>query len=141
MASANLEFVRSIYVAWERGDFSSAEWMDPDIEWVIPDGPAPDRWEGPAEMAHAMGDVLSAWEDFHFVAEEYRELDNERILVLDRNSGRGKTSGLEIGQTRAEGAQLFHIRGGKVIRLLSYWDRERALTDLGLTSEAGSVRS
>ena len=115
--------------------------MDPDIEWVIPDGPAPGRWKGPAEMAHAMGDVLSAWEDFHFVAEEYRELDNERILVLDRNSGRGKTSGLEIGQTRAEGAQLFHVRGGKVIRLLSYWDRERALADLGLASEAGSARS
>jgi hypothetical protein len=36
---------------------------------------------------------------------------------------------------RTNGARLFHIRDGNVTRLLVYFDRERALADLGLDPE------
>jgi ketosteroid isomerase-like protein len=49
-----------------------------------------------------------------------------------RNIGRGKASGLELGQVRTDAANLFHIRDGKVTRLVTYFDRTRALADLGL---------
>ena len=41
MSQENLETLRSIYAAWERGDFGSIEWAHPEIELVNDDGPAP----------------------------------------------------------------------------------------------------
>lgn len=124
--------MRSIYEAWERGDFSSSEWADDDIELVIADGAEPASHRGLAAMAGAWREVLTAWEDLRVEAEEYRELDDERVLVLTRNTGRGKTSGLELGRMHTRGANVFVVGAGKVTRLVAYWDRERALADLGL---------
>jgi ketosteroid isomerase-like protein len=131
--------VRSIYAAWERGDFSSIDWAHPDIEFVIADGPEPGSWTGVAGMTEGFRSMASAWKNLRGEAEEYRELDDERVLVLTRRGGRGKTSGLDLGQVRAKSAQLFHVRGGKVTRLVTYWDRDRALPEFGLARERGSA--
>jgi ketosteroid isomerase-like protein len=136
--SENLDLVRSIYAVWERGDFSSAslapasEWAHPEVEYVIADGPSPGRWTGVTGMTEGWREFVSAWENLHAEVVEYRELDNERILVFATVKGRGKTSGLELGQTQARVAQLFHLRDGKVTKLVLYLDRDRALADLGL---------
>jgi ketosteroid isomerase-like protein len=130
--SENLDLVRSIAAAWKRGDYGSVEWADPEIEWVIADGPAPGTWTGVAGMAEGWRDVLGAWESLRGEVEAYRELDADRVLVLFRYGGRGKTSGLELGQVGAKSAQVFHVRDGKVTRLVTYWVRDRALADLGL---------
>jgi ketosteroid isomerase-like protein len=135
--SANLDLVRSICAEWERGDFGSADWAHPDIEFVIADGPDPGSWTGLVGMAEALRSILSVWDGLRGEAEEYRELDAERVLVLSRRSGRAKTSGLELGQMRTKGAQLFHVRSGRVTRFVTYWEVERALADLGLAAEAG----
>jgi ketosteroid isomerase-like protein len=135
MASSSVELVRSIYADWARGDFSSADWAHPDIEWVIADGPAPGTSTGLAGMAGSFRDFATAWADYRVEVDEYRELDDERVLVLVNYSGRGRTSGLELGQMRARQAQLLHVRDGRVTRFVSYWDRDRALADLGLDPE------
>jgi ketosteroid isomerase-like protein len=127
--SENLDLVRSIYADWERGDFSSARWAYPEIEYVVADGPDPGRWIGLVSMAAAWRNILRAGEDVRTEAEEYRELNGERVLVLTRMVGRGKTSGLPIS---TDGANVFQIRDGKVVRLGTYWDRDRALAYLGL---------
>ena len=135
MASANVELVRSIFAAWERGKFDSADWADPDIEFVRADGPAPGSWRGFMNIAGAMRESLSAWENFRPKAEEYRELDGERVLVFITVGGRGKRSGVDVALLRARGAELFHLRAGKVTRIVTYHDRERALADLDLAPE------
>jgi ketosteroid isomerase-like protein len=138
VTSANLELVRSLYPAWARGDWRSVEWADPEIEFVGADGPTRGSAKGLAGVAQMWREFLEAWEQWRVEPEEYRELDEERVLVLINLSGRGRTSGLEVDRVRAKGANVFHIRAGKVTRLVIYWDRDRALADVGLAAESDS---
>ena len=97
--SENLDLVRSIYAAWERGDFGSANWADPAIEYVQVEGPARGSWTGLAGMAEAC----------RVEARECRELDAERVLVFTRVSGRGKASGLDLGSDSPPRRRLARI--------------------------------
>jgi ketosteroid isomerase-like protein len=133
--SQNVRLVRSLFEAWGRGDFGAADWADPEIEYVVPDGPSPGSWRGLRGGEQYLRQYLSAWDGYHVSAEGYRDVDAERVLVLVRRHGRGKTSGLELGEIEAGGAHVFHLRGGKVVQLTLYWDRNRALADLGLEPE------
>jgi ketosteroid isomerase-like protein len=128
--SENLDLVRLIYADWERGDFSSVGWAHAELEYVFADSPG--TWTGLPGLADSTRDFMGAWENFRIEADEYRELDDERVLVLLHFGGRGKASGLEIGQAQSQGASLFHVGHGKVRRIVNYWDRDRALADLGL---------
>jgi hypothetical protein len=135
MSRENVEVVRSIYAGWECGDYTSAEWAHPEIEYVIAEGPAQGRWKGLAAMAVGVREWLSVWEDFRFEAVKFCELDDERVLVLTVFTGRGKASGVEVAQIPVRAAGLFHIVAGKVTKLVVYFDREHALDDLGITVE------
>ena len=139
--SANLDLVRSIYADWERGDYTSVEWAHPDIEYVIVGGPVPGRWTGLAAMEEGARHYLRGWAEFCTLADEYRELDDERVLVLAHHGGRGKTSGLEIGQIDRGTTLLLQLRDGKVTKHVVYLDRDHALADLGLTPETDSPHS
>jgi ketosteroid isomerase-like protein len=68
-------------------------------------------------------------------AEDFRELDGERVLVLDRYTGRAKTSGVSLEQVPAKAAIVLHIRDDQITKLVDYNYRDNALTDLGLTPE------
>ena len=127
--SANLDRVRSISADWERGDFRRVEWASDDIEYTDVDGLSPGSVTGLKGMAAGRRDFMTDWDDFRAEAEEYRELDDRRVLVFHR-SGRGKTSGVGV---ETQGAILLQVDEGKVTRLVRYWDLDRALADLGLT--------
>jgi ketosteroid isomerase-like protein len=138
VAASNLDVVRAIYADWQRGDFSSAGWAHPEIEFAFVGGPQPGSWKGLAGMAAGYGEWLRAWKDFRAQPEDYLIVDSERVLVLVRNSGRGRTSGLELEEHSV--ANLFHLREGKVTRIVVYLDREQALADLGLAAPGDATR-
>jgi ketosteroid isomerase-like protein len=127
--SENLDLVRSIYTAWERGDYVSVDWASPAIEFVMADGPEPGRTRGLAGMARFVSEGLNAFQDLSQEAEDFCELDERRVVVLNRYRGRGKASGLGL---EAKGANVFHIDEGHISKLVHYFDRDRALADLGL---------
>ena len=110
--SENLDLVRSIYADWERGDFTRTAWAHPEIEFVS----------------------VSSLETYRTTGHDYRRLDEERILVFVAHTGRGRSSGLEVADLGDLGqpAALFHLRDGRVTRLVVYTSRERAFSDLGL---------
>ena len=133
MSKENVDLLRSVLAAWERGDYSSTEWAHPEIEYAIADGPEPGSGTGLMGLAQAWGDWVSAWEDLRIEVDEYRELDDERVLVLARKSGRGKASGLEIEAMHAKGAVICCVHDGKVTRMVLYYDRACAFADLGIS--------
>ena len=135
MSQENVDLVRSIFADWERGDFGSAAWADPDIEFVWADSPDNAGWRGLEGLSAAMSDFLGQWEDYRVEATEFREIDGERVLVLLRARGRGKASGFELGGMAERGANVFHVRDGRVTALHAYFERDNALADLGLGPE------
>ena len=92
------------------------------------------RWTGRAEMAEAWVAMSTAIKDLRAIPEEFRELDDGRVLS---SSETGDVAGA-VDRYRRDNEQVrerLHRRGGRVTSLTLYWDREDAVADLGLTEE------
>ena len=132
MPSSNLELVRSIYQDWERGEFGSAQWADPKIEMLSISFQHPGSATGFEQIERFWSDRETALTDFRVRAEDVRELDQERVLALAEWSARGKASGIAITH---EGAHVFEIREGRVVKVVFYEERARAFDELGLAED------
>jgi ketosteroid isomerase-like protein len=85
-----------------------------------------------AGLVQGYRDFLSASQGHSSHPESFRELDDERVLVLAHARGQTKRTGMDLGQMQTNVAVVYHVRGGKVVRLVLYLDRDRALVDLSL---------
>lgn len=126
----NVDFVRSIYRYWERGEFDSLGWAHAEIEFVVADGPTPMQLRGLRAMLQHWREFLAAWRPSGVVVDEYRELDEGRVLVLLHGGRAGAVAARH--ELRGAGAQIFNIRDGMVTRLTTYFAREGALSGLGI---------
>ena len=130
MGGCSLEVVRSIYAGWERGEFSRSDWAHPEIDFTYVGGPEPAAARGIEAMNAVWHEWLRDWVGFRAEPVEYRPIEEDRILVLVRNRGRGRLSGLEF-EERSVG-NYFELDGGLVTKLVVYLDGPQALVDLGL---------
>jgi ketosteroid isomerase-like protein len=132
MPEENVDVIRAMYEHWARGEFP-ATFIDPDIVHSRIGAQTPDmegEWRGLEAFSGAFAEYLQAFSDLRIKAEEIIDLDDERVLVLSRQTAEGKLSGVPID---SELGELFELRAGKVVSYESYWDRAEAMKAAGLT--------
>lgn len=131
MAPDHVETVRSIYERWAQGDFKTDAQFDPTAVFVIPGGfPDSGTYVGTEEIAAYTHGFLEPWTHITIAAEELLPAgDSVLATVLQR--GTGDASGAE---TDFRYWQIWTFRGGKVIRLENFREREAALAAAGLTT-------
>ncbi len=128
-AAADIEFLRDVYAAWARGDYTRDDLFDPDVEFVT-DFPERRVYHGALGVRQGWADFLSAWSDFTTAAEEIIPAGPNRFLVLVHLRGTGKESGVPIN---ASSANIVDVRNGLIARLELVYDRAAALEVVGLS--------
>lgn len=143
MASANVEIVRRVFAVFERFEGDSrrailsegaAEVFDPDVALArIGDefGDLAGEWRGLAEARAALLEFWDEFEDMRTEAERFIDL-GDRVLVLIKQTGRGRRSGVVVEH---DAANLVVLRDGKIIRWEGYWDRATGMRAAGLDED------
>jgi ketosteroid isomerase-like protein len=131
MSQRNVEAIRHVFEAWEKGDLKR-------LEARLQDALAPhfemrplyfDRiYTGVAGMLALWADSRGLWEDYSLKLSEIIDLD-DHVLVLQHLTARGITSGVPIDQRLA---LLVTFEGTRAVRATAFSSREAALEAVGL---------
>ena len=109
--------------------------ISPAVKWIArvrqarmfhPEGTV---YRGPDGFKDLLTDMSEDWDDFSLEADEVRDIDDTRVLVLGRILGRGKASGTEI---EAPAAWVCDFRDRKVAKVQFYAHEDAARDELGL---------
>lgn len=136
--SANVAILEAVYDAINRADVASILSLQADdVEWrgpaAFPDLAGPHR--GHDGVRAYAEHVSAAWREFTVHAERFIDF-GERVLVLTRERGRGRLSGVEVQSQPT--AHLWTLRDGQVVRFQVFWEREEGLRATGLSRPAAS---
>lgn len=131
MSEANVKLVEEIYSAWGRGDFSSTDWADPEIEFTIP-GPDLEVHRGIESMGRAWADWLGVFDELSISGEAFHDA-GDKVVVEQLFRGKGKGSGIPVDEIR--GAAVVTLLDGKVTRFEGHITAEAALASAGLLTD------
>lgn len=126
----NLELLRErLRVAVEDPE-SFYEILDPDVVWDISDTPSPMAgiYRGKDEVRAFYRRWASSFSDWNYEVERMVEA-GEEVVVVVREHGHGRGSGVEVGMTRAN---IWTFENGKVVLFRSFSSPATAFQAAGL---------
>jgi ketosteroid isomerase-like protein len=132
MSETNVEIVRDSLEALADGGLDAlADFWSPDMIWRAMEG-APDdvrEMHGPEAARRYVQDWLDTFDDFRTVADELFDVGGDRLVAVQRITGRARLSGVE---TELRHAVVYALRDGRIVRGREYRDREQTLEAVGL---------
>jgi ketosteroid isomerase-like protein len=127
-----LFLVRRAYAAIDRGDLDLVRVLmyDPgaELSFVGKFADFDESYRGREAAFGAYRAWIDSWEDYRREPCEFIDL-GDRVLILLRESGRGKGSGVPV---EARLAMLLTFRSGRVVRHQEFSDWQEALEGVGL---------
>ncbi len=130
MSRENVEIVRRMYDAFQAGDADAAlSCFDPQAVMDASHRVDGRIGHGREELVAIVAEWMDTWDGWRQEIEDIRDL-NDRVLVVEIQSGRGKESGAEWEN---HFAMLYEIEGGQVTRWTIYDDLRQALEAAGLS--------
>ena len=108
-----------------------ADFWAADINWRAIEG-APDdvgEMQGPEALRRYFQDWIDTFDDVSNVLEELVDVGDDRVVAVQRVTGRAKASGV---RTELRYAVVYTVRDGKIARGREYIDRANALEAVGL---------
>jgi len=128
--SRDVRRLRRGYEAFNRGDFATVlRNVSPDVEVRDRDEiPDPGVYRGLDAVREVFARNAAEFEDYRVDPEEFIEV-GDHIVVVARQSGRGRTSGAAVAGAIVHS---WHVRDGRVLGMRAFSDREQALAALGV---------
>jgi ketosteroid isomerase-like protein len=131
MSQENVEIVRRMHEAFDRGDADGAlAFFDPE---VVADHSA--RFggaigHGREELRRIISEWVGAFSEFRAEIVEIRDLGGGLVLLLTAHRGRGRGSGVEVTDRFAV---LYEMRDATITRMTLFLTTDEALQAAGLS--------
>ena len=125
MSRDNLELAERAFSAFNRGEIPRVlDMLSPDVEiYASPELANAGSYRGHDGFLAWLERWLDAWESFRVEVDDYIA-EGDDVIVVIRQYGRGKGSGLEV---QMDAAFMLTVRDGKAVRLHLYPDKAKAL--------------
>jgi uncharacterized protein len=133
MSQDNVEIVRRHMDAYRSGNYAAAlAAYHPEVVCDATVRPEGRVYRGREGVAEAIRVWAGTWDDWRWEIEELIDA-GDRVLMVVRESGRGKGSGVKVVQ---QTFWIYRLRDGQIVHATVLVDRGKALQAAGVSSSA-----